>query len=254
VGQVREAVAAAVRAFGLSGCAGRVAQVFGDHLEAAVIRMRWARRVARGAFAVPGPGQGPGRGRGCRRVAGRRSAAARWARVGLCERGCGVTAMIGDFFPEAGGRMRSRERPAGRDVLYGRAAEQEVIGDLLRRAGRGAGGVLLVDGEPGIGTSLLLRNAADEAAGQGFSWPRAPRTSWAGRSRSSRCARPCAGGSPGRPLAVPVGICRVALRGGSPRCGRTSSSGRRLRSWSAWMTCTGPARPRWPRCGRCRGT
>ena len=42
-GQVRQAVAEAIRAFGYSGCAGRVAQEFGDHPETAVIRMRWAR-------------------------------------------------------------------------------------------------------------------------------------------------------------------------------------------------------------------
>ena len=58
-GQVRLAVAAAIRALGWSGCAGRVAQEFGDHPETAVIRMRWARRVAREAFAYPAPGQGP---------------------------------------------------------------------------------------------------------------------------------------------------------------------------------------------------
>jgi len=50
-GQVRQAVAAAIRAFGYSGCAERVAQEFGDHPETAVIRMRWARAVAREAFA-----------------------------------------------------------------------------------------------------------------------------------------------------------------------------------------------------------
>ena len=54
-GQVRQAVAAAVRAFGCSGCAGRVAQEFGDHPETAVIRMRWARGVAREAFADSAP-------------------------------------------------------------------------------------------------------------------------------------------------------------------------------------------------------
>ena len=51
-GQVRQAVAKAVEAFGRSGCAGRVAQEFGDHPETAVIRMRWARGVAREAFAL----------------------------------------------------------------------------------------------------------------------------------------------------------------------------------------------------------
>jgi hypothetical protein len=48
-GQIRQAIAAAVGAFGYSGCAGRVAQEFGDHPETAAARMRWARAVAGGA-------------------------------------------------------------------------------------------------------------------------------------------------------------------------------------------------------------
>jgi hypothetical protein len=60
--QVRRAVATAIRAFGCSGCAGRVAQVFGDHPETAVIRMRWARSVAREAFAASAPEHGAGAG------------------------------------------------------------------------------------------------------------------------------------------------------------------------------------------------
>src|SRR4029077_3608438 len=44
-----------------------------------------------------------------------------------------------------------------------------MIADMLRRAQRGTGGVVLVDGEPGIGKSLLLRDSTDEAAEQGFS-------------------------------------------------------------------------------------
>ncbi|HEX6452335.1 MAG TPA: hypothetical protein VF060_23100 [Trebonia sp.] len=59
-GQVRQAAVAAVGAYGCPGCAGRVAQEFGDHPETAVIRMRWARAVAREAFAEPGPGPGSG--------------------------------------------------------------------------------------------------------------------------------------------------------------------------------------------------
>src|ERR1700747_428486 len=58
--QVRQAVSTAIRAFGCSGCAGRVAQEFGDHPETAVIRMRWARGVARETFADPPPEPGPG--------------------------------------------------------------------------------------------------------------------------------------------------------------------------------------------------
>jgi len=58
--QVRQAVAVALRAFGWSGCAGRVAQEFGDHPETAVLRMRWARGVAREAFTGLPPDLGPG--------------------------------------------------------------------------------------------------------------------------------------------------------------------------------------------------
>lgn len=53
--EVRQAVAAAVEALGQRGCAGRVAQEFGDHPEAAVTRMRWARQVAGQVFGEPGP-------------------------------------------------------------------------------------------------------------------------------------------------------------------------------------------------------
>ena len=52
-GQVSKAIAAAVRAYGGLGCAQRVAQEFGDHPEAAVDRMRWARAVADELFASP---------------------------------------------------------------------------------------------------------------------------------------------------------------------------------------------------------
>ena len=52
-GQIRQAIDAAVAAFGGLGCAGRVAQEFGDHPETAAARMRWARAAARSAFADP---------------------------------------------------------------------------------------------------------------------------------------------------------------------------------------------------------
>jgi len=80
-----------------------------------------------------------------------------------------MTAMISDSSPEAGGRTKPRERRPGREVLHGRAAEQAMVRDLLRRARRGAGGVVLVEGEPGIGKSVLLRDGIDEAAELGFS-------------------------------------------------------------------------------------
>ena len=56
-GQVRKAIAAAVRAYGGPGCAQRVAQEFGDHPETAVARMRWACAVASEVFAAPGAAQ-----------------------------------------------------------------------------------------------------------------------------------------------------------------------------------------------------
>ncbi len=45
---VAEAVRWTVRQFGVSGCAGRMAQEFGDHPEAAMERMRWVRQLVGG--------------------------------------------------------------------------------------------------------------------------------------------------------------------------------------------------------------
>ena len=45
---VAEAMQRTVRQFGVSGCAGRMAQEFGDHPEAAMGRMRWARELVGG--------------------------------------------------------------------------------------------------------------------------------------------------------------------------------------------------------------
>jgi hypothetical protein len=53
--QVRQAVAVAIRAYGAEGCAGRVAQEYGDHPEAAAIRMRWACAVAGDALGEAAP-------------------------------------------------------------------------------------------------------------------------------------------------------------------------------------------------------
>jgi len=80
-----------------------------------------------------------------------------------------VTTMISGSSPGARGRTTLQQRPVGGEVVRGRAGEQKMIRDLLRHAQRGVGGVVLVDGEPGIGKSLLLRDATDEAAERGFS-------------------------------------------------------------------------------------
>ena len=68
--QVHQAIAAALAALGIDGCAARVAQAYGDHPETAVLRMRWARAtvthapvtrasggVRPGSACVPGPRQ-----------------------------------------------------------------------------------------------------------------------------------------------------------------------------------------------------
>ena len=80
-----------------------------------------------------------------------------------------MTAMISDSSAGAHGRMTWPERSADAETMRGREPEQKLVRDLLRRAQRGTGGVLLVDGEPGIGKTLLLRHATDEAAKQGLS-------------------------------------------------------------------------------------
>jgi hypothetical protein len=46
--QVHQAIATAVAAFGIRGCAARVAQAYGEHPETAVLRMRWARAAVAG--------------------------------------------------------------------------------------------------------------------------------------------------------------------------------------------------------------
>ena len=44
--EVAEVISRTVWRIGAAGCAGRMAQEFGDHPEAAAERMRWARRLA----------------------------------------------------------------------------------------------------------------------------------------------------------------------------------------------------------------
>jgi hypothetical protein len=53
--QVEQAIAAAVRAYGSSGCAARVAQAYGEYPETAVTRMRWARMMVAWAFDGASP-------------------------------------------------------------------------------------------------------------------------------------------------------------------------------------------------------
>jgi hypothetical protein len=59
---VAEAISGAVRRFGTRGCAGRMAQEFGDHPQTAAERMRWARQLAAKTTARP-QARPPGRSR-----------------------------------------------------------------------------------------------------------------------------------------------------------------------------------------------
>jgi hypothetical protein len=54
-GQVQQAVATSIQAFGDLGCAALVAQAYGEHPKTAVSRMRWARTAVAGAFGIPQP-------------------------------------------------------------------------------------------------------------------------------------------------------------------------------------------------------
>lgn len=54
--QVRQAITTALGSYGELGCAALVAQAYGDHPEAAVARMRWARTAVARAFGSSRPG------------------------------------------------------------------------------------------------------------------------------------------------------------------------------------------------------
>ena len=57
VSHIQRAIAAALDGYGVTGCAGRVAQEFGDHPETAAVRMRWARAAV---AALEGYSPAPG--------------------------------------------------------------------------------------------------------------------------------------------------------------------------------------------------
>jgi hypothetical protein len=52
-GMVAIAISRAVQQFGIGGCAGRMAQEFGDHPDAAARRMRWVRQLIAQEPAAP---------------------------------------------------------------------------------------------------------------------------------------------------------------------------------------------------------
>ena len=61
VAEIHQAIAAALAAFGIRGCAARVAQAYGEHPETAGPRMRWARAaIAASGGAHPAQAAAPG--------------------------------------------------------------------------------------------------------------------------------------------------------------------------------------------------
>jgi len=57
-GMVAAAISCAVKQFGIGGCAGRMAQEFGDHPDAAASRMRWVRQLITQGPATAAPRRG----------------------------------------------------------------------------------------------------------------------------------------------------------------------------------------------------
>jgi len=53
--RIRQAIIVSLDAYGAGGCAGRVAQEFGDHPETAAARMRWARAAVAFLGSQPAP-------------------------------------------------------------------------------------------------------------------------------------------------------------------------------------------------------
>src|SRR5215813_11291114 len=53
-------------------------------------------------------------------------------------------------------------------AVRGRDAETRLVGELLRRGRRHSGSVLLIEGEPGMGKSVLLASAAQAATALGY--------------------------------------------------------------------------------------
>ena len=58
-GMVAAAITRTMREFGSGGCAGRMAQEFGDHPDAAATRMRWVRHLVHAARPQARLGAGP---------------------------------------------------------------------------------------------------------------------------------------------------------------------------------------------------
>jgi len=71
-------------------------------------------------------------------------------------------------------------------MLVGRESELALLSGLMKQAAQGHGGAVLIEGEPGIGKSALVRAAVAEAPEAGCQVFWGPGTNW---GRSCRCCR-----------------------------------------------------------------
>ena len=72
-------------------------------------------------------------------------------------------------------------------ALIGRDSELALLAGLVAEAAAGRGSSVLIEGEPGIGKSALVRAALAEAPGPAARCSGAPVTSWGRRYRCCRC-------------------------------------------------------------------
>ena len=137
--------------------------------------------------------------------------------------------------------------------MWGRDREQQITLEFVRRGPARGGAVLLVEGEPGIGKSSLLRLAVDEAARRGFALVTAAADELGGAGPGAPLVAALHGPPgpwPAGPAArIPPAWAAGCWTGSAP-C--SSSGPETARCWSAWTMCSGLTGPRSPRCASCR--
>ena len=149
------------------------------------------------------------------------------------------------------GRLRMAELKT-RTHLLEREAELEQIGGALRAAAAGAGGVVVIEGAPGIGKSSLMGEAAELADGGGDGRAARARRRDGARVRARRGDR--AAGAEHRAAAERERERpSPAPRAWRARCSRRCPTARprTIACSRASTACTGCARG-WPRSGRSR--
>jgi DNA-binding NarL/FixJ family response regulator/tetratricopeptide (TPR) repeat protein len=67
----------------------------------------------------------------------------------------------------SGGKVRSVPTMTGADALVGRDSEVAMLAGLIRKVAGGHGSAVLIEGEPGIGKSTMVRTALAETAAAG---------------------------------------------------------------------------------------